>query len=96
MLIAALGVPLTKLALLFGPAAVSAGLGFGAAAVRVPLVTLGLMQYFSPVVQFLVEQRVPLDAKNKYGETALWASEEASMEEVVVDSLEMAIMAMEH
>jgi chloramphenicol-sensitive protein RarD len=29
-------------------------LGFGAAAVRVPLVTLGLMQYFSPVVQFLV------------------------------------------
>jgi chloramphenicol-sensitive protein RarD len=29
-------------------------LGFGAAAVRVPLVTLGLMQYSSPVVQFLV------------------------------------------
>lgn len=29
-------------------------LGFGAAAVRVPLVTLGLMQYFSPVVQFMV------------------------------------------
>lgn len=29
-------------------------LGFGAAAVRVPLVTLGLMQYFTPVVQFLL------------------------------------------
>lgn len=29
-------------------------LGFGAAAVRVPLVTLGFMQYFSPFIQFSV------------------------------------------
>lgn len=29
-------------------------LGFGAAAVRVPLVTLGFMQYFSPIIQFSV------------------------------------------
>ena len=29
-------------------------LGFGAAAVRVPLVTLGFLQYFSPIIQFSV------------------------------------------
>lgn len=44
----------TALLVLLGPVTAIPLIAFGAAATRIPLSTLGLMQYFTPVVQFIL------------------------------------------
>jgi chloramphenicol-sensitive protein RarD len=42
---------------------------FGAAAVRIPLTTIGLLQYVAPIIQFIIGVAI----KHEYMPTSRWA-----------------------